>query len=159
MDVALQVFYMNNKAFHFFRVRVVVFNATFNNISVISWDSVFLVKDLLFRYLVTLSIKRKKTNPAFTTRFWINAMYRTKYQTLQQNNWKTNSKLRIIFVLLLDVVKDWNTIQFNAHDRFLKYSSPGTLNVKRFESQIIYLKVTVNKHKRKARKQDSKFFF
>ena len=60
MDVALHVFYMNNKAFLFFRVRVVVFNATFNNISVISWDSVFLVKDLLFRYLVALSIKSKK---------------------------------------------------------------------------------------------------
>ena len=51
------------------KVRFVVFNATFNNISVVSWDSVFLVKDLLFRYLVALSIKSKKKNPAFTTRF------------------------------------------------------------------------------------------
>ena len=34
-----------NKAKHLaFRVRVIVFNATFNNISVISWQSVLLVE-------------------------------------------------------------------------------------------------------------------
>ena len=30
----------------FFRIRVMVFNATFNNISVISWQSVILVEDM-----------------------------------------------------------------------------------------------------------------
>jgi hypothetical protein len=33
------------KTYHLVRVRVIVFNATFNNISVISWRSVLLVEE------------------------------------------------------------------------------------------------------------------
>jgi hypothetical protein len=35
----------NLRSFHFLRVKVMVFNATFNNISAISWQSVLLVEE------------------------------------------------------------------------------------------------------------------
>jgi hypothetical protein len=35
----------NVRSFHFLRVKVMVFNATFNNISAISWQSVLLVEE------------------------------------------------------------------------------------------------------------------
>ena len=36
----------NVRSFHFLRVKVMVFNATFNNISAISWQSVLLVEEI-----------------------------------------------------------------------------------------------------------------
>jgi hypothetical protein len=48
MEPLLKVRNYNNmmmKSYQMLRVRVMVFNATFNNISAISWQSFLLVKD------------------------------------------------------------------------------------------------------------------
>jgi hypothetical protein len=41
----IELFLLNFFVYTWFRVKVMVFNATFNNISVISWQSVLLVEE------------------------------------------------------------------------------------------------------------------